>query len=127
MFVNKTTISEKTLYRRTYQVVVRLLAFIELVLRYATRCLVLLALTINGFLNATLIVKGLVTQAIYNDQLENRLLPQIRGKVLIIDNCSTYYLEHIKSLYQRAGVTLVYLPPYLPDYNPIELTFYLLK
>lgn len=127
MFVNESVASKKTLFRRTYQLAINMLAFIELVLRHLTRYLVLLALTINGFLNATLIVKGSITQAIYNDQLENQLLPQIRRKVLVIDNCLTHYLEHIKRLYEHARVTLVYLPLYSPNYNPIKLTFYLLK
>jgi len=47
--------------------------------------------------------------------------------VLIIDNCSTYYSDKVKELYALARVILVYLLPYLPDYNLIELTFYLLK
>lgn len=127
IFVNESVVSKKTLFRRTYQVALSLLAFTELVLYYAIRYLVLPALIINGFLDATLVIKGLVTQLMFNNQLENRLLPQIYSKVLIIDNCSTYYSDKVKELYALARVILVYLLPYLPDYNLIELTFYLLK
>lgn len=61
VFVNKSAYSEKTMFRRTSQLAINLLAFTKLVLRYATRCSILPALTINGFLDATLVVEGSVT------------------------------------------------------------------
>lgn len=51
----------------------------------------------------------------------------MRGKVLVIDNYTTYYSKKVKELCAVARVSLVYLLPYSPDYNPIKLTFYLLK
>lgn len=47
--------------------------------------------------------------------------------MLIIDNASFYYLDRIKTLYANVGVKLLYLPPYSPDFNPIEEFFAELK
>ncbi|OCK90225.1 uncharacterized protein K441DRAFT_580558, partial [Cenococcum geophilum 1.58] len=44
--------------------------------------------------------------------------------VIVIDNCRTH---HVAVTYNEFYVLLLYLPPYLPNYNPIELSFYLLK
>ena len=47
--------------------------------------------------------------------------------VIILDNAKIHYLAELRTIYKQAGVTLVYLPPYLPDYNPIETSFTALK
>ena len=43
--------------------------------------------------------------------------------VLIMDNCSVHHSEEVKDLVRDAGILLLYLPPYSPDYNPIEELF----
>jgi hypothetical protein len=40
--------------------------------------------------------------------------------VLVMDNASFHYSDRIEQMCSEAGVTLVYLPPYSPDLNPIE-------
>ena len=48
--------------------------------------------------------------------------------VAIMDNCSIQHVNAVTDLFQAAGVMVVFLPPYSPDYNPIELAFkYFLK
>ena len=47
--------------------------------------------------------------------------------MLVIDNVSFYYSDRIKTLYTNAGVKLLYLPLYSPDFNPIEEFFTELK
>lgn len=44
-----------------------------------------------------------------------------------MDNASFHYSERIKEICATVGVKLVYLPPYLPDLNPIEEFFSELK
>ena len=39
--------------------------------------------------------------------------------IIIMDNCSIHRIQKIREVVNAAGV---YLPPYCPDYNPIELT-----
>ena len=47
--------------------------------------------------------------------------------ILILDNASIYKLARLRDLYKEHGVLLIFLPPYLLDYNPIEATFKDLK
>ena len=46
--------------------------------------------------------------------------------IVIMDNCSIHHVEPVKELLQDAGI-LIFLPPYSPDYNPIEETFSSIK
>ncbi len=43
--------------------------------------------------------------------------------ILIMDNCSIHHVRLVKQLLQDAGILLIFLPPYSPDFNPIEETF----
>jgi transposase len=47
--------------------------------------------------------------------------------VIIIDNVSIHIYLCITQLIEAAGHIVCFLPPYLPDYNPIELVFSVLK
>lgn len=47
--------------------------------------------------------------------------------ILVIDNTSFYRAARVQQLCSKAGVKLVYLPPYSPDLNPIEEMFIELK
>lgn len=48
--------------------------------------------------------------------------PQDRS-VLIMDNCAIHKLEVLREVVEAFGVLLVFLPPYSPDFNPIEESF----
>jgi transposase len=37
-----------------------------------------------------------------------------------MDNASIHHTAHIKQMFRDAGVKLVYLPPYSPNFSPIE-------
>jgi len=58
--------------------------------------------------------------------LQINLYPAPRS-VLIIDNCRTYDRILIRELYLNYYLIILFLLPYSPDYNLIELTFRLLK
>ena len=47
--------------------------------------------------------------------------------MLVMDNASFHHSDRIKILCAEAGVELLYLPPYSPDFNPIEEFFAELK
>ena len=47
--------------------------------------------------------------------------------VLVMDNASIHHSDRIQAMCREAGVILVYLPPYSPDFNPIEEFFAELK
>ena len=45
----------------------------------------------------------------------------------ILDNCSIHHVESVLTLLQQSGILVLFLPPYSPDFNPIELTFSYVK
>lgn len=50
-----------------------------------------------------------------------RLVPNLwPGACVVMDNCSIHKGEEIRRLIEEAGAKLVYLPPYSPDFSPIE-------
>lgn len=53
--------------------------------------------------------------------LQTRLLPKLRrSDVLVMDNATAHHAPAVARLCKAAGVRLLYLPPYSPDFNPIE-------
>ena len=60
--------------------------------------------------------------------LREDLLPKLpQGSTLVFDNATIHKGGNIKALITKAGCRLLYLPPYSPDFNPIELAWALLK
>jgi transposase len=56
------------------------------------------------------------------------LVPDLRpGDVVIMDNLSSHKGPRVRALIEAAGATLLFLPPYSPDFNPIENAFAKLK
>ena len=47
--------------------------------------------------------------------------------IAVMDNCSIHHVEEVADLFNSAGILLLYLPPYSPDFNPIELAFSYVK
>ena len=41
--------------------------------------------------------------------------------VAILDNCSIHHVQSVRELFRQAGVLVLFLPPYSPDLNPMEL------
>ena len=69
-------------------------------------------------------INGLAFQA-YVDQV---LVPDLRpGDVVIMDNLGSHQRPSISASIEAAGARLLYLPPYSPDFNPIEMAFSKLK
>jgi transposase len=47
--------------------------------------------------------------------------------VIVLDNVSIHVKNHVAKVVEATGHLIRYLPPYSPDYNPIELTFSVIK
>ena len=69
-------------------------------------------------------INGLTFQAYVEQILVPTLLP---GDIVIIDNLGSHKGKAVRQAIERAGATLLYLPPYSPDLNPIEQVFAKLK
>lgn len=53
--------------------------------------------------------------------IARKLVPQLwAGAWVVMDNCSIHNSEAIAALIKKAGARLIYLPPYSPDFSPIE-------
>ena len=60
--------------------------------------------------------------------LSQDLLPRLtEGSVLVLDNATIHKGGQIAELVEQAGCRLLYLPPYSPDFNPIELIWAYVK
>lgn len=64
---------------------------------------------------------GTCDSILFNFWLENFLLPALGpGYTLVMDNATFHKSEDTKILIDNAGCQLLFLPPYSPDFNPIE-------
>jgi transposase len=82
----------------------------------------------EGGMGASLVVEGSTNGTVFETYLEEVLLPTLkRGQVVVMDNLSAHKGERIRELIEGRGCDLIYLPPYSPDFNPIEQAFSKLK
>ncbi len=55
------------------------------------------------------------------DYLSKKLLPNLNnGYIIVMDNMRSHHVKAVKEVIENAGMNLIYLPPYSPDFNPIE-------
>jgi transposase len=60
--------------------------------------------------------------------VEELLAPSLSpGDLVVIDNLPAHKIEGVRKRIEATGARLLYLPPYSPDFNPIELAFAKLK
>ena len=65
---------------------------------------------------------------IFRQWLEECLIPEMKpGSTVVIDNLPAHKVAGIRQCLEDAGMHLLYLPPYSPDFNPIEQVFAKLK
>ena len=50
-----------------------------------------------------------------------------RYSVLILDNASIHKSQYLRVICEEKGIRLEFLPPYSPDFNPIEIAFSTIK
>ena len=81
------------------------------------------SITLSG-MGPSLAVEGATTRAVFEAYVEKALAPNLRsGQVVVMDNLSAHKGERVRELIEERGCELVYLPPYSPDFNPIEQAF----
>lgn len=63
-----------------------------------------------------------------NQWLEHMLLPELTTpSVIVMDNARFHNKEQMKAILEKAGHTILPLPKYSPDFNPIEQSFAIIK
>ena len=85
------------------------------------------ALTPDG-LGALMSVDGAVNGDVFAAYLDQVFGPTLQpGDVVVLDNLAVYKVDGLHEIVQKYGARLRYLPPYSPDFNPIERAFSKLK
>lgn len=84
----------------------------------------LLASITRRGLGPCLAVEGSTTREVFEAYLERVLAPTLEpGQIVVMDNLSAHKGGRVKEIVEARGCELVYLPPYSPDFNPIEQAF----
>ena len=77
---------------------------------------------------APLVLDGPMTGAAFRAYVEQFLAPALApGDVVVLDNLAAHKVDGARQALTAAGASLLYLPPYSPDLNPIEQLFAKLK
>jgi transposase len=85
------------------------------------------AITHQG-MGPALLVEGGVDQLTFAAYLEQVLAPTLQpGQIVLADNLSAHKSERAQAIVAACSCALLYLPPYSPDYSPIELAFAQIK
>jgi transposase len=85
------------------------------------------ALRVTG-VTAPLVVDGAMNGRVFLAYVEQQLVPTLHpGDTVIMDNLAAHKVAGVRAAIESVGARLVYLPPYSPDFNPIELAFAKLK
>ncbi len=85
------------------------------------------ALGIEGMRCST-VVDGAVNADVFESFVEQVLASALKpGDVVVMDNLSSHKRQRTRALIEATGATLLFLPPYSPDLNPIEMVFAKIK
>jgi transposase len=85
------------------------------------------ALGIAG-VRCSMVIDGAVTRDLFDAFCEQVLAPQLQpGDVVVLDNLSSHKGVRARAAIEAAGAELIFLPPYSPDLNPIEMIFAKIK
>ena len=77
---------------------------------------------------APFVIDGPINRDAFQDYVDQVLVPELRaGDVVVMDNLSSHKGPAVRRSIEAAGSHLLYLPPYSPDFNPIENAFAKLK
>jgi transposase len=86
------------------------------------------ALTPDGLQEPWLLVEGAMTTASFAWYIRAQLAPRLQpGQIVVLDNLSAHKAASIQEALAARGCDLLFLPPYSPDFNPIEQAFSKLK
>ena len=79
-------------------------------------------------LSAPMLIDGAMNGAAFAAWVERLLVPALApGDIVVLDNLPAHKVTPAREAIEKAGATLLFLPPYSPDFNPIEQAFAKLK
>jgi transposase len=81
------------------------------------------ALRYDG-ITAPCVIDGAMNGELFCAYVEQFLAPTLKaGDIVVMDNLSSHKIAGVEQAITARGAQLLYLPPYSPDLNPIELAF----
>lgn len=82
----------------------------------------------QNVVHSPLVFEGYTNRELFELYLEQILIPNLKqGEYVVTDNASFHKGDRIRKLVEDAGCTLIYLPAYSPDLNPIEHFWHSIK
>ena len=78
------------------------------------------ALALRGMI-APFAISGPINRMVFEAYVEQVLVPDLRpGDIVVMDNLSSHKGPRVREMVEGVGADLLLLPPYSPDFNPIE-------
>jgi transposase len=94
---------------------------------YGKNLTLIASMSINGMEEA-MTLEGAMDGEAFEAYIRRWLAPSlVAGQVVMMDNLSVHKRDKIRELIEERGCRMLFLPPYSPDYNPIEHAFSKLK
>ena len=85
------------------------------------------ALDVTG-VRAMMTIEGATDGEVFETFLTRVLVPKLQpGDIVVLDNVGAHKTPNVRPLIEASGATVLYLPPYSPDLNPIELCWSKMK
>jgi transposase len=82
----------------------------------------------NSSMIAPMVLDGPINGVAFQAYVDQVLVPELeRGDIVVMDNLGSHKGAGVRAAIEAVGATLFYLPPYSPDFNPIENAFAKLK
>jgi transposase len=86
------------------------------------------AMSKEGMGRAAMSVEGATDGAAFEAYVKHFLLPTLKeGQVVVMDNLQAHKSTRVRKLIEGAGASVLFLPPYSPDFSPIEEAFSKIK
>ena len=75
-------------------------------------------------IGAAMSVEGATDGAAFETYVKHFLAPTLRrGQIVVMDNLQVHKIKRVRDLVEGAGAEVLFLPPYSPDFSPIEEAF----
>ncbi|GET03069.1 homeodomain-like protein [Rhizophagus clarus] len=131
IFIDETAKDERSISRAYGYSTINTRAMKSVVFIRGKRYTILPALTLDGIIAAE-IIEGSCNKENFQAFIINQVILQMnpfpgKNSVIIMDNAVIHHDEALVELIEETGGKVVYLPPYSPDFNPIETAFSTLK
>lgn len=82
----------------------------------------------NTGIAAPFVIDGPIDRNAFETYVAKVLVPELaEGDIVVMDNLSSHKGPRVREMIEAVGAGLLYLPPYSPDFNPIEMAFSKLK